>query len=65
MSDKYNITEVSIIPLAGEPAVSMRCKDGSEIIGPMDQEQFEQYAAHLEYFLAAGRRLLDEVKESE
>ena len=63
MSNETDVTEISIIPFGGEPAVSMHCKDGSHIIGPMDQEQFAQYAENLEHFLAAGRKLLDETKE--
>ena len=60
-----NITEVSLVRnLDGEPVWSFRCSDGSYIQSlPLAPEEYAGYQAEIERWCAAGRRLLDEIKE--
>lgn len=66
MNDPINITEVSVLmDKDGGPVLSMKRDDNHIILTPMTPESYARYQTAMEDMFAAGRRLMDEIKETE
>ena len=64
MNDPINITEVSVrLDYNGNPVASMKLDNGDTILAEMTPDTYANYQALVGEWCAAGRRLLDEIKE--